>query len=92
MDAQALQKEPTAWEPDYSPEEQQRAEQTRLKKLLDMSVCEIELSVRAANCLRNANITTVGQLAMKTEAELLQLRHYRRRRGRTSSRADSRPL
>jgi len=28
-----------------------------------MSVNEIELSVRAANCLNNANITTVGQLA-----------------------------
>jgi len=40
-------------------------ENTRLKKMLNMSVNEIELSVRAANCLNNANITTVGQLAMK---------------------------
>jgi DNA-directed RNA polymerase subunit alpha len=40
---------------------------TRLKKLLNMSVNEMELSVRAANCVNNANITTVGQLAMKTE-------------------------
>jgi DNA-directed RNA polymerase subunit alpha len=35
-------------------------EQNKLRKLLNMSVNEIELSVRAANCLNNANITTVG--------------------------------
>jgi DNA-directed RNA polymerase subunit alpha len=39
-------------------------------------VNEIELSVRAANCLNNANITTVGQLAMKTEAEMLKYRNF----------------
>ncbi|MGB6220669.1 MAG: DNA-directed RNA polymerase subunit alpha, partial [Haloferula sp.] len=41
-------------------------ENAALKKLLNMSVNEIELSVRAANCLNNANITSVGQLAMKS--------------------------
>ncbi len=51
-------------------------ENTRLKKLLNMSVNEIELSVRAANCLNNANITTVGQLAMKTETEMLKYRNF----------------
>ncbi len=51
-------------------------ENTRLKKLLGMSVNEIELSVRAANCLNNANITTVGQLAQKTEAEMLKYRNF----------------
>ena len=51
-------------------------ENTRLKKLLNMSVNEIELSVRAANCLNNANITTVGQLALKTEAEMLKYRNF----------------
>ena len=45
-------------------------------KLLNMSVNEIELSVRAANCLNNANITTVGQLAMKTEQEMLKYRNF----------------
>ena len=49
---------------------------TKLKKLLNMSVNEIELSVRAANCLNNANITTVGQLAMKTEQEMLKYRNF----------------
>ena len=51
-------------------------ENAKLKKLLNMSVNEIELSVRAANCLNNANITTVGQLAMKTEAEMLKYRNF----------------
>jgi len=41
-----------------------------------MSVNEIELSVRAANCLNNANITSVGQLAMKSEAEMLKYRNF----------------
>jgi DNA-directed RNA polymerase subunit alpha len=51
-------------------------ENAALKKLLNMSVNEIELSVRAANCLNNANITTVGQLAMKSEAEMLKYRNF----------------
>ena len=51
-------------------------EQIRLRKLLNMSVNEIELSVRAANCLNNANITTVGELAMKSEQEMLKYRNF----------------
>jgi len=51
-------------------------EQNRLRKLLNMSVNEIELSVRAANCLNNANITTVGELAMKGEQEMLKYRNF----------------
>jgi DNA-directed RNA polymerase subunit alpha len=51
-------------------------ENSKLKKLLNMSVNEIELSVRAANCLNNANITTVGQLALKSEAEMLKYRNF----------------
>ena len=56
--------------------DKQDDEKMKLKKLLNMSVNEIELSVRAANCLNNANITTVGQLAMKTEAEMLKYRNF----------------
>jgi len=56
--------------------DKQDDEKSRMKKLLNMSVNEIELSVRAANCLNNANITTVGQLAMKTEAEMLKYRNF----------------
>jgi len=51
-------------------------EKAKLRKLLNMSVNEIELSVRAANCLNNANITTVGQLAIKTEQEMLKYRNF----------------
>lgn len=51
-------------------------ERTRLRKILNMSVNEIELSVRAANCLNNANIITVGQLASKTEADMLKYRNF----------------
>jgi DNA-directed RNA polymerase subunit alpha len=51
-------------------------ENQKLKKLLNMSVNEIELSVRAANCLNNANITSVGQLAQKTEGEMLKYRNF----------------
>ena len=51
-------------------------EKSELRKLLAMSVNEIELSVRAANCLNNANITTVGQLATKSEADMLKYRNF----------------
>lgn len=54
----------------------QDAETVQMRKLLNMSVNEIELSVRAANCLNNANITTVGQLAMKSESEMLKYRNF----------------
>src|SRR5512137_2094533 len=57
-------------------EKKEDDERVKLKKLLNMSVNEIELSVRAANCLNNANITTVGQLAMKTEQEMLKYRNF----------------
>jgi len=56
--------------------EKQDDERAKMRKLLNMSVNEIELSVRAANCLNNANITTVGQLAMKTEQEMLKYRNF----------------
>jgi DNA-directed RNA polymerase subunit alpha len=57
-------------------ETRQDDERSKMRKLLNMSVNEIELSVRAANCLNNANITTVGQLAMKSEAEMLKYRNF----------------
>jgi DNA-directed RNA polymerase subunit alpha len=57
-------------------ETKQDDEKAKLKKQLNMSVNEIELSVRAANCLNNANITSVGQLSMKTEAEMLKYRNF----------------
>lgn len=57
-------------------EKQIDAERDELRRKLNMSVNEIELSVRAANCLNNANITTVGELAQKTEGEMLKYRNF----------------
>ena len=65
--------------------EAQSEENSELRKLLNMSVNEIELSVRAANCLNNANITSVGQLALKTEAEMLRYRNSPRSRKSSQS-------
>jgi len=61
------------FEEEQKPQDDEKA---KLRKLLNMSVNEIELSVRAANCLNNANITSVGQLAMNTEAEMLKYRNF----------------
>jgi len=61
------------FEEEIKPQDDEKA---KLRKLLNMSVNEIELSVRAANCLNNANITTVGQLAMKSEQEMLKYRNF----------------
>lgn len=52
------------------------SQREELRRKLSMSVNEIELSVRAANCLNNANITTVGDLALKTEADMLKYRNF----------------
>lgn len=57
-------------------ERQVDPEREELRRKLGISVNEIELSVRAANCLNNANITTVGELAQKTEAEMLKYRNF----------------
>lgn len=56
--------------------EQRDDERARLMRLSKMSVNEIELSVRAANCLNNANITTVGDLARRSETEMLKYRNF----------------
>ena len=43
---------------------------------LGKSVEELELSVRANNCLRNASITTIGELVQRTEAELIKTKNF----------------
>jgi DNA-directed RNA polymerase subunit alpha len=40
------------------------------------SVDELELSVRSNNCLKNANIRTIGELVQKTDAEMLKTRNF----------------
>lgn len=62
-------------EDEVAPESEEDQREALIRKL-NMSVNEIELSVRAANCLNNANITTVGELAQKSEAEMLKYRNF----------------
>ncbi len=52
------------------------ADQNDLASKLNLSVNEIELSVRSANCLNNANITTVGELCQKQESDMLKFRNF----------------
>jgi DNA-directed RNA polymerase subunit alpha len=51
-------------------------EYNRIKELLERSVDELELSVRASNCLRAAQIHTIGELVIKSEQEMLQYRNF----------------
>jgi DNA-directed RNA polymerase subunit alpha len=51
----------------------------RVKKLLRMSVDELELSVRSHNCLKNANIKTISDLVRLDETELLKFRNFGRK-------------
>ncbi len=46
------------------------------ERILRMSVKEIELTVRAANCLAAAEIDTIGDLVSKTEADMLKFRNF----------------
>jgi DNA-directed RNA polymerase subunit alpha len=50
-----------------------------LNENLFRSVDELELSVRSANCLQNANIKTIGDLVQKTEAEMLKTKNFGRK-------------
>jgi len=54
-------------------------ETVRIRKLLNMSVKEMELSVRSNNCLNAANIKTIGDLVTKGEAEMLKYRNFGRK-------------
>jgi len=52
------------------------AEKLRVASLLRTSIEELNLSVRAYNCLKSANILTIGELVSKEEAELLKFRNF----------------
>jgi DNA-directed RNA polymerase subunit alpha len=58
------------------PEARREEEQREINKNLFRSVNELELSVRAANCLKNANIKTIADLVQKTEAEMLKTKNF----------------
>jgi DNA-directed RNA polymerase subunit alpha len=54
-------------------------EKSVLWEKLGKSVDEMELSVRSYNCLKNANIRTIGELVQKTEAEMLKTKNFGRK-------------
>ena len=47
-----------------------------VRQLLNTSVEELELSVRSSNCLKNANIHTIGELTKKTEEDITKTRNF----------------
>jgi len=68
---------------DIDTEEEETAvideETLRIKKLLKMSVDELELSVRSHNCLKAADIKTIGDLVTKEEHEMLKFKNFGRK-------------
>jgi len=65
-------------EPEPVEEEKEEVEE-KLNENLFRSVSELELSVRSSNCLKNANITLIGELVQKTEGEMLKTKNFGRK-------------
>jgi len=59
--------------------EEMEGEHGDLIERLRIPVEELELSVRSANCLKNANIKTIGDLVQRTEAEMLRTKNFGRK-------------
>jgi DNA-directed RNA polymerase subunit alpha len=55
------------------------SEQVRLRRILSIPVEDLEISVRAYNCLKANNIKTLGDIVSKTEADLLKLKNFGRK-------------
>src|SRR5947209_19808807 len=64
--------------PESAEEPAERA-MSQMNEVLNRSVEELELSVRSYNCLKNANIQTIGDLVQKTEAEMLRTKNFGRK-------------
>jgi len=60
-------------------ESQEDVEKNKINDNLYRSVEELELSVRSANCLKNANIRTIGELVQKSESEMLKTKNFGRK-------------
>ncbi len=61
------------------PKKKKVKEKPEFNENLYLDVNELELSVRSANCLRNANIQKIYQLVQKTEAEMLKTKNFGRK-------------
>lgn len=66
-------------EPFTQEEDEVDAESVRIANLLKTSIEDLNLSVRAYNCLKSANINTIAELVSKDEAELLRFRNFGRK-------------
>ncbi len=60
-------------------EEEVDEERQRVRRMLERSVEELELSVRSSNCLRAAEIKSIGDLVQKSEPEMLKYRNFGRK-------------
>jgi DNA-directed RNA polymerase subunit alpha len=60
-------------------EEEEKDEKPQLNENLFKTVDSLELSVRAANCLENANIKYIGELVTRTEADMLKTKNFGRK-------------
>jgi DNA-directed RNA polymerase subunit alpha len=60
-------------------EESPESEEPPLNENLYRTVEDLELSVRSANCLKNANITYIGELVQRTEPEMLKTKNFGRK-------------
>ena len=63
-------------ENDSGGDEQSDEIEERVRQILNTPVEELELSVRSSNCLKNANIKTIGDLTRKTEDEITKTRNF----------------
>ena len=54
-------------------------EETHKEKMLEMTIEELDLSVRSYNCLKRAGINTVHELTNKTEADMMKVRNLGRK-------------
>lgn len=63
-------------EPFAQEEEEVDAEKQRVANLLRTSIEDLNLSVRAYNCLKSANINTIGELVARDEHDLLKFRNF----------------
>jgi DNA-directed RNA polymerase subunit alpha len=63
-------------ESDLGADEDLDEDDERIRQILNTPVEELELSVRSSNCLKNANIKTIGELTRKTEDDIAKTRNF----------------
>lgn len=67
------------FEEEDEPLEEENIEEPKMNENLNKRVDELELSVRSANCLQNANIKYIGELVQKSEGEMLKTKNFGRK-------------